>query len=275
MLHRTQVPQRSGPAATGFTPGKCGAFTLIELLVVIAIIAILAAILFPVFAQAREKARQTACLSNTKQIGTAMMLYAQDNDEALPLSVYWPGYATEKRWWLGQIQDYLKSDPVFVCPSAPDLTPPVAFSGTAYAATALGYGLNSNVCPTNITGTIATSRSLAEIADSAGTALVLDAEEYDGARIAGKNDPLTWGGYRQSPPKATGWSWMPPSNWTGGNATAYNNAGANRRPFPRHNGGMNVVYADGHAKWSRIDRFLGPLPGGWPYKDPNNSWDDQ
>lgn len=60
-------------------------FTLIELLVVIAIIAILAAILFPVFAQAREKARQSACLSNMKQVSTALMMYAQDYDEALPV----------------------------------------------------------------------------------------------------------------------------------------------------------------------------------------------
>src|SRR5256885_12149274 len=65
-------------------PRKTG-FTLIELLVVIAIIAILAAILFPVFAQAREKARGSACLSNMKQMGTALMMYAQDNDEALPV----------------------------------------------------------------------------------------------------------------------------------------------------------------------------------------------
>jgi prepilin-type N-terminal cleavage/methylation domain-containing protein len=63
---------------------RLAAFTLIELLVVIAIIAILAAILFPVFAQARAKARQAACLSNTKQIGNALMMYAQDYDETLP-----------------------------------------------------------------------------------------------------------------------------------------------------------------------------------------------
>jgi prepilin-type N-terminal cleavage/methylation domain-containing protein len=68
-------------------------FTLIELLVVIAIIAILAAILFPVFAQAREKARQSGCLSNLKQIGTALMMYTQDYDEAFPCTWYgslWP-----------------------------------------------------------------------------------------------------------------------------------------------------------------------------------------
>src|SRR2546427_11601416 len=62
-------------------------FTLIELLVVIAIIAILAAILFPVFAQARDSARQTTCLNNCKQLGTALQMYAQDYDEGLPS---WP-----------------------------------------------------------------------------------------------------------------------------------------------------------------------------------------
>jgi len=81
-------------------------FTLIELLVVIAIIAILAAILFPVFAQAREKARQTSCLSNEKQIGTAVIMYAQDYDEGMPAwSSYYAsspltGSDTADRYWM-------------------------------------------------------------------------------------------------------------------------------------------------------------------------------
>src|SRR5947199_5029773 len=81
------------------------AFTLIELLVVIAIIAILAAILFPVFAQAREKARQATCQSNLKQIGTAFSLYLQDFDESFPntgVQVLWTG-----RFWRWPLQPYL------------------------------------------------------------------------------------------------------------------------------------------------------------------------
>src|SRR5207249_3020322 len=85
---RRRLAPRSPPMRTrnlAFSPGR-RAFTLIELLVVIAIIAILAAILFPVFAQAREKARQTVCLSNMKQVGIGLQMYAQDYDETLPMA---------------------------------------------------------------------------------------------------------------------------------------------------------------------------------------------
>src|SRR5439155_25134125 len=93
------------------------AFTLIELLVVIAIIAILAAILFPVFAMARERARMSACLSNMRQIGSGLMMYAQDWDETFPYTFFSdkePIYV-----WKNAVRPYLKSIDVLMCPSNP------------------------------------------------------------------------------------------------------------------------------------------------------------
>lgn len=101
-------------------------FTLIELLVVIAIIAILAAILFPVFAQAREKARSTACLSNQKNIATGIILYSQDYDDNIIQTIWRKGYSTQpvpERLWTTNLQPYLRSGGqfppagVFKCPS--------------------------------------------------------------------------------------------------------------------------------------------------------------
>lgn len=118
---------------------KNSAFTLIELLVVIAIIAILAAILFPVFAQAREKARATSCLSNMKQIGLAVMQYAQDYDETFPLRNY-NQWAAEP--WDWTVQPYIKSLAVFYCPddsSAGQVTGP----GNDWMGVGISYASNS------------------------------------------------------------------------------------------------------------------------------------
>jgi len=90
--------------------GRRHGFTLIELLVVIAIIAILAAILFPVFARAREKARQTSCLNNMKQMGTAMMMYMQDYDERFV-------YTTDDWRWYSLLYPYVMNRQIFKCPS--------------------------------------------------------------------------------------------------------------------------------------------------------------
>lgn len=98
-------------------------FTLLELLVVIAVIALIAGILFPVFAQAREKARQTVCLSNTRQIGMAQSLYTQDNDDELvpwvigPWTPDHPELARHQKVWTDLLESYVKNRQVYFCPS--------------------------------------------------------------------------------------------------------------------------------------------------------------
>lgn len=109
-------------------------FTLIELLVVIAIIAILAAILFPVFAQARAKARQAACLSNMKQVGLAIIQYTSDYDGVLPAAETGVETVEPKiQSWPTLVYPYIKNEDVFVCPSADDglFTPPIEYVNTS------------------------------------------------------------------------------------------------------------------------------------------------
>ena len=116
-------------------------FTLIELLVVIAIIAILAAILFPVFSRAREQARKANCQSNLKQIANAFLMYAQDWDECLPT-----GSRVNNIWWYQLIQPYLKNSQILKCPSASAgiLQP----DGSTQPAGDVNYGIAScMLCP--------------------------------------------------------------------------------------------------------------------------------
>ena len=174
-------------------------FTLIELLVVIAIIAILAAILFPVFAQAREKARAISCLSNEKQIVLGLIQYSQDADEQMPPA--WIGYSTNaavsvgfpgKARWMDVIQPYVKSTAVFTDPDSNTKYVPVPANkivndtdpatGQAYVTENGGYALNvayynstTGHPPTpipDVTGN--DSRSLAAVADPSGTVWVAD-----------------------------------------------------------------------------------------------------
>ncbi len=132
------------------------AFTLIELLVVIAIIAILAAILFPVFAQAKEAAKKTSCLSNEKQIGVAAALYENDYDDTIPLSGYQNTVLNSPTTWMYLLDPYVKSAypnaasldtgkgyGIFQCP---DYTPPPGSNSPSHS-----YALNFNYSPTYIT----------------------------------------------------------------------------------------------------------------------------
>ena len=105
-------------------------FTLIELLVVIAIIAILAAILFPVFAQAREKARQTSCINNLKQYGTAMQMYLSDWDETLIHSLGWPPLGSNEGW-INEMRHYNSNTSLWHCPSSNVNVPYTLGSGAA------------------------------------------------------------------------------------------------------------------------------------------------
>jgi len=195
-------------------------FTLIELLVVIAIIAILAAILFPVFARAREKARQSSCLSNLKQIGLGALMYAQDYDERFTIPVACPSVTNCFVWSeaTGQqyrpLNPYIKNQQIWQCPSTND-------------DPNLSYGWN---------------RSL----DGWG----------NGGKLGACQKPAETVMFADHRPNVT-YRWS--GGWLASNETCCGGQG-NDTVYPHwlnpaHNGGCNIALVDGHAKWYALNKF--------------------
>lgn len=192
-------------------------FTLIELLVVIAIIAILAAILFPVFAKAREKARQTSCLSNCRQLATACLQYWQDYDERTQRHCDNGGAAIASNGdcWMGVLVPYTKNSQIFVCPSN---------SGTTQS-----YGWDIRGMDYKSIGTF----------------------QYPAEKMIFTEHDTQGGGYvRHSAcgPGSCGNTGATRSCVAGHTPASYGPA--------RHNEGNNVAFVDGHAKWMKVSDII-------------------
>jgi len=243
-------------------------FTLIELLVVIAIIAILAAILFPVFAQAREKARQTQCLSNAKQLGLATMMYVQDYDETYPRLYLYNTPAPRASWatysWQDAIAPYVKNGSITVnwasadgnspvtlpaggiwlCPSQPDGNARNIYGGNDTIFTAEYYGQSVEKGPLVDQPAV----SMAKLGRAADIVMISENNEinsYDGIgtpRLSGDSYWQCGTVYQCSGPNSSA-QWD--KDMQGTETDVWKWA---QMPRYRHNGVANFTFADGHSK---------------------------
>lgn len=254
---------------------RSSGFTLIELLVVIAIIAILAAILFPVFAQAREKARAISCLSNTKQLGLGVMMYVEDYDETFPLGAFWNDaspFAQNFYLWSSSrtIQPYIKNLQIYRCPDD-------SFNTSGYSSIyAAGFPSNIQLAPISYMGNaltpnmsgpltlngqtlnnpqgIFTAGAYYNTGDAPTTLAAVQAPSDIVMLIDGQNTVETWwgcGAYGNNEidwcygPANVTWSWEPASFILATPSSGLYNA------WRLHTGGANVAFADGHSKLQR------------------------
>jgi len=221
-------------------------FTLIELLVVIAIIAILAAVLFPVFSQARERARRSACTSNLKQIGMGVQMYVQDYDGRVPIcndnTTLNP--ADDTGYWWVTLHKYTKNDQIFVCPSWRKTNNP-----TGLLAWETPPDPDKPFNHAGIVGTYVWNETMDGAPEAKLTGTSTDGTAYGPAQVVavaeGFNGSHVWKPEHVTPLE--------------------NNTERRLRDF--HNEGMIVAYADGHAKWLKNSqmkrRFWAPYESTW------------
>lgn len=231
---------------------KQNGFTLIELLVVIAIIAILAAILFPVFSRARESARRSTCISNLKQIGIGMMMYTQDHDERYPGvyslinaadtpedgEVLYSGFQS----WQQIIYPYVKSHQLFFCPSGPSQAG--VDDGAPPGTNPLRRMLNANYGYSAYIGVRLSPLSLAAVRSPAATYMLAETGVYSFSVSDIRGDSS--GNYNGS-------YYLPGGGSYGVNCAGVSDEYRSDCNSGRHFGGVTMGFADGHVKWLRGD----------------------
>ncbi len=239
------------------TRPKQGAFTLIELLVVIAIIAILAAILFPVFAKAREKARQTTCLSNMKQLGLGFLQYQQDNDELYPIGAKATtnnGPFSTGSGWAGMIYPYVKSTGVYTCPDDTNTAGKGTFNGQTVALTPVSYGFNFWLggFPVINIGHPSLIILMAEVTGSAyGTQPAAQVNVTDPLEGGSTTHSATFEGNNVGTVNMSGdFECCGAQPYREVLGPLYDNQALDAQHLEgRHSGAANYAFVDGHAKW--------------------------
>lgn len=225
--------------------GASGGFTLIELLVVIAIIAILAAILFPVFSQAKAMGQAASCLSNSRQLGQAAVMYTDDNNGTILPNIVGEYKAEEKtgfpnrKFWRKLLYPYHKSEQIYICPSMPEEAmawgpvPQQDYKGT--------YGINGEVCSMDSDWQGHRSHKMSQY--SRPSSLILLTEVRNGMWTTGSSLCMKINLVPKAPAKSYA-------------------------PF-YHRKRLNIVFMDGHAKLMYLYDTLGDTPDQWMWWDPD------